>query len=147
MLAQRDANNTAIVAMNPKTGEILAMVGSLDYCNADIDGQVNVTVSERQPGSSIKPLVYMASFARDYLPSTQVKDEPINLVDDTGQSWKPLNFDKRFYGTVTLRSALGNSLNIPAVKVLEHVGLDGVLDRQEGRDHHLERSRRVWDLA
>jgi 1A family penicillin-binding protein len=127
-LAQRDANNTAVIATNPKTGEILAMVGSMDYFDADIDGQVNVTVSQRQPGSSIKPLVYLASFARDYLPSTQVKDEPINLVDDLGRSWKPMNFDKRFYGNVTLRSALGNSLNIPAVKVLEHVGIDGVLD-------------------
>jgi membrane peptidoglycan carboxypeptidase len=127
-LAQRDANNTAIVATNPKTGEILAMVGSMDYFNSDIDGQVNVTVAQRQPGSSNKPLVYLSSFARDYLPSTQVKDEPISLVDDLGQAWKPLNFDKRFYGTVTLRSALGNSLNIPAVKVLEHVGIDGVLD-------------------
>jgi 1A family penicillin-binding protein len=127
-LAQRDANNTAILATNPKTGEILAMVGSMDYFNSDIDGQVNVTVSQRQPGSSIKPLVYLSSFARDYLPSTQVKDEPISLVDDLGRAWKPLNFDKRFYGTVTLRSALGNSLNIPAVKVLEHVGIDGVLD-------------------
>lgn len=128
MLAQRDANNTAILATNPKTGEILAMVGSLDYFNSSIDGQVNVTVSQRQPGSSIKPLVYMASFARDYTPSTQVRDEPINLVDELGRSWRPQNYDKRFYGAVTLRSALGNSLNIPAVKVLEHVGLDNVLE-------------------
>ncbi|MFN0074316.1 MAG: PBP1A family penicillin-binding protein [Chloroflexota bacterium] len=127
-LAQRDANNTAIIATNPRTGEILAMVGSLDYFNSEIDGQVNVTLSQRQPGSSIKPLVYMTAFARDYLPSTQVRDEPINLVDELGRSWKPLNFDKRFYGPVTLRTALGNSLNIPAVKVLEHVGIDAVLE-------------------
>jgi membrane peptidoglycan carboxypeptidase len=142
-LAQRDANNTAIIATNPKTGEMLAMVGSMDYFNSDIDGQVNVTVAQRQPGSSIKPLVYLASFARDYLPSTQVKDEPINLVDDLGRSWKPMNFDKRFYGNVTLRSALGNSLNIPAVKVLEHVGIDGVLDlaRKVGINTWNDRSR------
>lgn len=128
MLQQRDANNTSIVAINPKTGEILAMVGSLDYFNQSIDGQVNVTVSERQPGSSIKPLVYMASFARDYTPSTVVNDEPINIRDDLGRVWSPQNFDRRFRGSVSLRSALGNSLNIPAVKVLQHVGIEPVMD-------------------
>jgi membrane peptidoglycan carboxypeptidase len=65
-LAQRDAENTSIVVMNPKTGEVLAMVGSMDYWNADIDGQVNVATSERQPGSTIKPLVYLATFAKGW---------------------------------------------------------------------------------
>ena len=130
MLAQRDANNTAIVAVNPRTGEILGMVGSMDYYNEGIDGQVNVTATQpgRQPGSSIKPLVYLTAFARDYSPSTVVQDQPINIMDDLGRVWSPQNFDKRFRGSVALRSALGNSLNIPAVKVLEHVGIDAAWD-------------------
>ncbi|MCC7103773.1 MAG: PBP1A family penicillin-binding protein [Chloroflexi bacterium] len=127
-LAIRDADNTAILAINPKTGEILAMVGSMDYWNADIDGQVNVAISQRQPGSSIKPLVYATAFGRDYVPSTPVRDEKISLKDGLGRTWSPTNFDNKFHGTVTLRTALGNSLNIPAVRVLEHIGLEAMLE-------------------
>jgi 1A family penicillin-binding protein len=129
-LAQRDANNTAIVAVNPRTGEILGMVGSMDYYNEDISGQVNVATAQpgRQPGSSIKPLIYLTAFAGDYSPSTVVQDLPISITDDLGRVWSPQNFDKRFRGNVALRSALGNSLNIPAVKVLEHVGIDAAWD-------------------
>lgn len=145
LLAQRDANNTAIVAINPKTGEILAMVGSMDYYNQDIDGQVNVITSPpgRQPGSSIKPLVYLTAFARDYAPATVVVDEPISITDQAGQVWRPQNFDRRFHGSVTLRTALGNSLNIPAVKVLQHVGIDAAVDmaRKLGITTWTDRSR------
>jgi 1A family penicillin-binding protein len=129
-LNARDANNTAITAINPKTGEILAMVGSMDYYNKEIDGQVNVTAANpgRQPGSSIKPLVYMTAFNQDFSPATVVPDQPITIRDDVGRAWSPQNFDRRFRGNVSLRSALGNSLNIPAVKVLEHVGIDAAWD-------------------
>jgi 1A family penicillin-binding protein len=127
-LAQRDANNTSITAINPKTGEILAIVGSMDYWNAGIEGQVNVALSEQQPGSAIKPLVYLASFTKGYTPATTVVDEKISITDDLGRTWSPENYDKRFHGTVTLRTALGNSLNIPAVKVLQYAGIDTVAD-------------------
>jgi 1A family penicillin-binding protein len=129
-LASRDANNTAITAINAKTGEILAMVGSMDYYNKDIDGQVDVLVADpgRQPGSSIKPIVYTTAFSMDYTPSTVVPDQPISFKDDLGRDWSPQNFDRRFHGNVTLRSALGNSLNIPAVEVLQHVGIDAAWD-------------------
>jgi 1A family penicillin-binding protein len=129
-LAIRDGNNTAITAVNPKTGEVLAMIGSMDYYNKEIEGQVNVTVAKpgRQPGSSIKPLVYMTAFARDYTPATVVQDQPISMRDDLGRVWAPQNFDNRFRGSVTLRTALGNSLNIPAVRVLEHIGVDAAWD-------------------
>jgi 1A family penicillin-binding protein len=127
-LAQRDANNTAISAINPKTGEIVAMVGSMDWSDPDIDGQVNVTVAERQPGSTIKPLVYLAAFAKGYTPATTVVDEKITLRDELGRPWSPENFDKKFRGTVALRTALGNSLNIPAVKVLQYATIEGVFD-------------------
>jgi 1A family penicillin-binding protein len=125
-LEVRDGNNTSILALSPQTGEILAMVGSMDYYDQEIDGQVNVTTAKpgRQPGSSIKPLIYLSAFNRDYMPTTVVQDAAISLRDDLGRVWSPLNFDKKFYGNVTLRTALGNSLNIPAVKVLQHVGID-----------------------
>jgi membrane peptidoglycan carboxypeptidase len=102
----------------------------MDYYNKDIEGQVNVNVAQpgRQPGSSIKPLIYMTAFSRDYTPATVVPDQPISIRDDLGRIWSPQNFDKRFRGNVTLRSALGNSLNIPAVKVLEHIGIDAAWD-------------------
>ncbi|MBA2448584.1 MAG: PBP1A family penicillin-binding protein, partial [Chloroflexi bacterium] len=128
VLAQRDANNTSITVMNPKTGELLAVVGSMDYWNVEIEGQVNVASSQRQPGSTIKPLVYLSAFAKGYTPATTVVDEKISIPDDLGRIWTPENFDRRFRGTVTLRSALGNSLNIPAVKVLQYAGIDAVAD-------------------
>src|SRR3954449_7402264 len=127
-LAQREAENTSIVVMNPKTGEILAMVGSMDYWNADIDGQVNVALSERQPGSTIKPIVYLTAFTKGWLPSTIIKDEKISIKDELGRVWEPQNFDKHFYGDVPARIALGNSLNIPAVKTLQFAGVDSVAD-------------------
>jgi 1A family penicillin-binding protein len=127
-LAQRDAENTAIVVMNPKTGEILAMVGSMDYWNTDIEGQVNVALSERQPGSTIKPIVYLSAFTKGWVPSTTIKDEKISLKDELGRVWEPENFDKRFYGNVPAKIALGNSLNIPAVKTLQFTGIESVAD-------------------
>jgi len=128
ILAQRDAQNTSIVVMNPKTGEILAMVGSMDYWNVDIDGQVNVALSERQPGSTIKPLVYLSAFTKGWVPSTTIMDEKLSIKDELGRTWTPENFDKRFYGNVPVKTALGNSLNIPAVKALQFTGIDSVAD-------------------
>ena len=127
-LARSDANNTSITVINPKTGEILAMVGSMDYWNSRIEGQVNVATSERQPGSTIKPLVYLAAFGKGYTPATTVVDEKISIPDDLGRVWTPENFDRRFRGPVSVRAALGNSLNIPAVKVLQFAGIDTVAD-------------------
>ncbi len=122
-LAAQGATNAALVALDPKTGEILAMVGSPDFYNASIDGQVNATIAERQPGSSIKPIVYLASFIKGFSPATVVVDAPLAIAESSGRIWQPKNFDNRFRGPVTLRRALGNSLNIPAVKVLQYAGL------------------------
>ncbi|MFN8632243.1 MAG: PBP1A family penicillin-binding protein [Chloroflexota bacterium] len=127
-LAQRDAENTSIVVMNPKTGELLAMVGSMDYWNTDIEGQVNVALSERQPGSTIKPVVYLTAFTKGWVPSTMIKDEKISIKDELGRLWEPENFDHHFYGNVPVKIALGNSLNIPAVKTLQFTGIDSVAD-------------------
>jgi 1A family penicillin-binding protein len=123
-LARQNATNAALVAIEPTTGEILAMVGSPDYNDASIDGQVNAAVALRQPGSSIKPIVYTEAFRKGGMsPGTVIVDEPVSLPDGSGRVWRPQNHDNRFRGAVTLRKALGNSLNIPAVKVLQYSGL------------------------
>lgn len=105
------ANNVAIFAIDAKTGEILAMVGSRDYNNVDIDGNVNVVTRPRQPGSSFKPIVYAQAFYNGYGPASVVYDVPINFGGDT-----PQDFDGRFMGRMTIRRALGQSRNLPAVQ-------------------------------
>ncbi len=124
------ASNTGIVAMDPKTGEILAMVGSMDYHNTDIDGQVNVTVSERQPGSSIKPVVYLTAFEKaGFTPATVLQDQATCFPGGQGQPpYCPVNFDNKFHGPVPVRVALGNSLNIPAVETLNTIGVENAVE-------------------
>jgi membrane peptidoglycan carboxypeptidase len=114
--------------IRPATGEILAMVGSADFYNESIDGQVNMAVSPRQPGSSIKPLTYVAAFEKGWTPSTLLWDVPSEFPpsgdpNDPSPPYKPVNYDGRFHGPVLLRSALANSYNVPAVKALEFVGI------------------------
>lgn len=124
-LRRQQVNNGALVAIAPRTGEILAMVGSADFDDLKIDGQVNVATSLRQPGSSFKPLAWAALFAtRKYVPSTTVLDEELIRPDPGSPSGKyqPMNYDGKFHGTVTLRSALANSYNIPAILVQETIG-------------------------
>ncbi len=124
------ATNTGLVAIDPKTGEILAMVGSLDYHNAAIDGQVNVTTSLRQPGSSIKPVVYLTAFEKaGFTPATVVPDEPKCFPGGQGQPpYCPVNYDHKFHGPVPVRVALGNSLNLPAVETLNTVGVPNAVE-------------------
>jgi membrane peptidoglycan carboxypeptidase len=115
------------MAVNPKTGEILAFNGSLDYNDESIDGQVDILTSERQPGSSIKPMVYSQSFVKGWVPATVVDDSPTCWQDSPIHKWCPVNFDNLFHGQTTVRSALGNSLDIPAVKALDYVGVDAAI--------------------
>lgn len=127
-MADQNATNGALVAIKPSTGEILALVGSADFYNEEIDGQVNMAISPRQPGSSIKPLTYVAAFEKGWTPSTLLWDvpsefTPSGLPDDPSPLYEPLNYDGQFHGPVTVRSALANSFNIPAVKALEFVGI------------------------
>lgn len=112
-------SNGAGLVTNPGTGEILAMIGSKDYFSTDIDGKVNVTTRLRQPGSSIKPLNYALGLETKVItPSTMLLDTPI-CFSVTGQAdYCPKNYDNTFRGLTQIRFALGNSLNIPAVKVL-----------------------------
>jgi 1A family penicillin-binding protein len=127
-MARENATNAALVAIEPTTGEIIAMVGSPDYNDASIDGQVNAAVALRQPGSSIKPIVYLEAFRKGLSPGTIMVDEPISLPDGSGRMWRPQNFDNRFRGALTIRRALGNSLNIPAVKALQYAGLTDTIN-------------------
>lgn len=115
--------NGGLVSLDPKTGEVLAMVGSPDYNNDEIAGQVNVTLRPLQPGSSIKPLVYAAAFEKGYTPNTILWDVATNFGGANG-GYEPQNYNGSFNGPVTIRKALQGSLNIPAVKMLYLVGLD-----------------------
>lgn len=117
------ASNAALVAIDPKTGQILAMVGSKDYFDKDIDGNVNVAVSERQPGSSFKPYVYLTAFQKGYFPDTILYDVPTEFNTDTANTYAPTNYNNKYNGPVTMAKALGGSLNIPAVKTLYLAGV------------------------
>ncbi|HJS28926.1 MAG TPA: penicillin-binding transpeptidase domain-containing protein, partial [Anaerolineales bacterium] len=127
-LSDLHVTNGALVAVRPVTGEILAMVGSADFYNEAIDGQVNMAVAPRQPGSAMKPLTYLAAFEKGWTPGTLIWDvasefPPSGNPSDTRPPYKPVNYDSRFHGPVTLRSALANSYNVPAVKALDFVGI------------------------
>lgn len=118
-LKRYKVGNGAALVSNPKTGEILAMIGSRDYFDATHDGQVNVTIRERQPGSSIKPLNYVTAFETKKLtPGSMFLDIPTCFQIAGQPPYCPKNYDGTFRGPVQERFALGNSYNIPAVKTL-----------------------------
>ena len=131
-----NASNMAIVALDPKTGQILAMVGSRNYSDTDIDGQFNVTTANRQPGSSFKPIVYARAFEKGFRPETVLFDVPTQFNPSCGAfsrestatgCYAPDNYDGKFTGPISLRSALGQSRNIPAVQLLYLVGIGDAL--------------------
>jgi len=120
--------NGASVVMDTTNGEILSMVGSKDYFDATIDGQVNVVTRPRQPGSSIKPLVYAAAFMKGYSPASVLADVVTEFPGkDENTPYIPGNYDGKEHGLIHLREALGSSINIPAVKLLALVGVENVL--------------------
>ena len=124
-----DMNNGALIALKPGTAEILAMVGSVDFRNEEIDGQVNVAISPRQPGSAIKPILYATAFNDNLIsPATVIWDTPITYTLSTIEQYEPLNYDRRFHGPVTARAALANSYNVPAVKLLDAVSVERMLE-------------------
>ena len=135
MLADRNVSNGALVAMRPENGEILAFVGSADFHNVEINGQVNMALAPRQPGSSIKPFVYLAAFeqpdkplAERWTPGTLIADIETAFPDGANPPYVPRNYNLREHGMVTVRSALANSYNIPAVRALQEVGLPNFLE-------------------
>ncbi len=128
-LVDKNAHNGALVSIRPSTGEILAMVGSPDFNNDAIAGQINMAVSPtRQPGSSIKPVTYVAAFEKGWTPSTLIWDVPSEFPpsgdpNDTRDPYIPVNYDGKSHGPVTVRVALSNSFNVPAVKTLNFIGV------------------------
>ncbi len=127
-----DLSNAALVALRPGSGEILAMVGSADFTNTAISGQVNVTTSPRQPGSAIKPVLYATAFDDNLIsPATVLWDTPVTYTVSAGNVYTPRNYDETFHGPVTARTALANSFNIPAIKLLDAVGVERMLEKAQ----------------
>ncbi len=132
----QNANNAALVAMDPKTGQILAMVGSKDYFGKSqpqgcisgktckFEPQDNTSIRNRQPGSSFKPYVYLTAFTKGYTPETLLYDVPTNFSTDSGKDYTPQNYDGTFHGPLQMKNTLAMSLNIPAVKTLYLAGVN-----------------------
>lgn len=118
-----NAENAALVAIDSKNGQILAMVGSKDYFDKTIDGQVNVAIRDRQPGSSFKPYVYLTAFTKGYFPDTIVYDVETDFNKGSEDNYIPQNYDGSFRGPLKMKEALGMSLNVPAVKTLYLAGV------------------------
>ena len=136
-LPPRNVRNAAIVVMDPATGEVLTLLGSPNYFDPRIDGAVNATTATRQPGSSIKPLTYAAAFDPDIAaaygyapltPASMMVDVRTSFVTQEGQPYAPENYDRTWRGPVLMRPSLAGSYNLIAVKVLDYVGLDAMID-------------------
>jgi membrane carboxypeptidase/penicillin-binding protein PbpC len=121
-------SNAAVVITNPKTGEILAMVGSRDYFNTDGGGNVNVTTRPRQPGSSIKVINYALGLSNGLTLASIIDDSPITFSVPGLPPYSPKNYDGTYRGKITIRQALAESRNIPAVKILASYGVDKMID-------------------
>lgn len=121
------ARNAAAVVIDPKTGQILALVGSRDYFDTENDGNFNIALAHRQPGSAFKPVVYATAFTKGYTPETVLFDLPTQFdtqcARDASRCYTPINYDDKYRGPMTLRNALAQSINIPAIKVLYLVGI------------------------
>lgn len=120
-LRAKNANNASIVSSDPKTGEILAFVGSADWGN-EAWGKVSIPFTDQQPGSSFKPFAYITAMKKGWTTTTNIKDEPVTFKDDP--PYVPKNYDGKFHGNVSLRKALANSYNIPAIKAMDYAGID-----------------------
>jgi membrane peptidoglycan carboxypeptidase len=148
------ANNAALVALDPKTGGVLAMVGSVDYWNPEIDGQVNITTSLRQPGSTFKPLVYANAIENAGIGSGTVLGD---YKTKFGQNYIPNNSDNAFKGRMTIRSAIAQSRNIPAIKawyvggeeqkMLDFLDKVGVTSLREFKETYNSNPARKWDFS
>jgi len=131
-----NASNTGMVAIDPTNGNILAMIGSRNYFDTKIQGNFNVTLAKRQPGSAFKPFAYAQAFAEGYTPETVVFDVPTQFSTECQPSdttnrkppcYSPVNYDNKFRGPMTLRDAIAQSINIPSVKVLYLAGIADTL--------------------
>ena len=124
-------SNGAALIIGVKDGDILAMVGSKNYNATDIDGNVNVTTSLRQPGSSIKPINYLLAFQKGKSPDSYIDDSPVSYYVPGQKPYSPQNYTGKYLGKVTLRTALASSLNVPSVKLLAENGVNNMIDLAE----------------
>jgi 1A family penicillin-binding protein len=122
------ARNGAVVVLDPTSGAILAMVGSPDFEDAAIQGQVNAALAWRQPGSAIKPLTYAAALERGWTAATTILDVPSSFATREGRPYTPQNYDRAYHGPLALREALATSSNVAAVRVLDSIGVPALLD-------------------
>ncbi len=127
-IKRNKASNASLVAIDPKTGQILAMVGSRNYFDPDYDGQVNVALQPEQPGSSFKPYVYVTAFKQGMSPATMLMDVKTVFGSYQGKDYAPSNYDGADHGIVNIRKAMAGSLNVPAVKTLALVGVQNAID-------------------
>jgi 1A family penicillin-binding protein len=123
-----DVHNAAVVVLDAHDGSVRVMVGSPDYTDTSIDGAVNAALALRQPGSAIKPLTYAAALERGFTPATMITDVRTAFTTREGRPYAPVNYDYRFHGPVLLRQALACSYNVVAVKVLDQIGVDALVD-------------------
>ena len=130
-LAGFNVTNASVIAIVPQSGEILTMVGSLDFQDETIDGQVNVALAPRQPGSALKPLFYAAAFEKGWTPATTIWDVPLTIEIENEPDYEPRNFSGAFRGPVTARHALANSFNVAAVRMGQFLGLDSAIDTMQ----------------
>jgi 1A family penicillin-binding protein len=130
-LERLNVQNGASLVTNPQTGEILSMVGSKDYFDFSNDGQVNVTLRPRQPGSSIKPITYALALESGKSTISMIQDTPITYHVVGSPAYSPKNYDGKYHGNVPLKEALASSYNIPAVKLLAELGVNRMIDKAE----------------
>jgi penicillin-binding protein 1C len=121
-LKQKNVTNAAVVVIENRTGAIRALVGSANFFDENIEGQVNGATALRQPGSSVKPFMYVRALEGPYTPATVLPDVPTHIPDDRGD-YIPENYDRRYHGPVRLRTALACSYNVPAVRTIQTVGI------------------------
>lgn len=147
-LKQKKITNAAVLVLDQTNGEILAMLGGRDYFDAEIDGEVNVITALRQPGSTLKPFLYASAFASGFSPETMIRDEKVQFQTAGGHPYEPQNYDLSYHGVVTLREALAQSLNIPAVKILNFLSVSTFLDSLKSLGFSsLNRSSDYYGLA
>ena len=149
----RRVENAALVALDPHTGAVLAMVGSPDYFDPAISGAVNAALALRQPGSAIKPLTYAAALDPEraaeagrapWTAATVIPDLRAAFLTAEGEPYVPNNYDRRYHGPVTVRTALANSYNIPAVRTLDAIGVDALIEQAARLGIPWEREARSW---
>ncbi len=128
LLQEKNVTSAAVVTLDARTGDVLSMLGSADYFDTAHDGQVNVAISARQPGSALKPFTYALALAGGDTLATTVADVETQFFTQDGNPYTPRNYDFDFHGLVRYRDALANSYNVPAVKVLQKIGVQSLLD-------------------